>query len=104
RAKENLVMIGTVAAFAKKQDKWQSLLNHEEWVLPAHYRLASKSYLDWVGPALIRHQTAETLRREAIGDDVLEEIRLDPSKWRVSIVNARDYTNLVEASNKPTDN
>src|SRR5699024_3913231 len=104
RAKEKLVMIGTVASFAKKQDNWQSLLNHEEWVLPAHYRLASKSYLDWVGPALIRHQTAETLRREAIGDDVLEEIRLDPSKWRVSIVHASAYTNLEEASMKTDAN
>src|SRR5699024_12339102 len=77
---------------------------HDQWVPPAHHRLASKSSLDWVGPASIRHQTAETLGREAIGDDVLEEIRLDPSKWRVSIVHANPYTNLEEASMKTDAN
>src|SRR5699024_12254247 len=94
RAKEKLVMIGTVASFAKKQDNWHSLLNHEEWVLPAHYRLASNSYLDWVGPALIRHHTAETRSRDAIGAGVLDDIRLDPSKWRGSIGHASASTNL----------
>src|SRR5690625_3873975 len=39
RAKEKLVMVGNVNSFAKKQEKWQPILDHSEWVLPAQYRV-----------------------------------------------------------------
>lgn len=97
RAKEKLVMVANVTSFAKKQDKWQKMLPFTDWVLPAHYRLDSKSYLDWVGPALIRHQTSEALRTEHISDTVLDSIREDASEWKISVVHGSDYANLDEA-------
>jgi len=97
RAKEKLVMVGTVASIDKKLQKWQRMVDYSEWILPAHFRMESKTYLDWVGPALIRHQDAEELRTEEIGDAVLEEIKIDPSKWDVSIIHASELTNLDEA-------
>ncbi|SET13863.1 DNA helicase/exodeoxyribonuclease V, subunit A [Oceanobacillus limi] len=96
RAKEKLVMIGNVASFEKKQEKWQKMLDHSEWILPAHFRIESKTYLDWVGPALIRHQETEMLRSEEIQDAVLEEVRIDPSKWDVSIIHGSDLTNMED--------
>ncbi|MFD1039015.1 helicase-exonuclease AddAB subunit AddA [Virgibacillus byunsanensis] len=97
RAKEKLLMVGNVASFEKKQDKWQTMIDHAQWVLPAHFRIQSKTYLDWVGPALIRHQTNDVLRTEEVSDAVLEEIRIDPSEWNVSIVHGSDLTNRQEA-------
>lgn len=99
RAKEKLVMIGTVASFEKKREKWQKMIDHSEWIMPAHFRLESKTYFDWVGPALIRHQAAGVLRTEEIKDAVLDEIRTDPSRWNVSIVHGSEYVNLEDASN-----
>lgn len=98
RAKEKLVMVGTVASMEKKVQKWQKMIDHSEWVLPAHFRIESKTYLDWVGPALIRHERTEGLRTEEIGDAVLEEIKVDPSSWDVSIIHASDLTNLEETT------
>ncbi|GAB3060356.1 helicase-exonuclease AddAB subunit AddA [Virgibacillus ainsalahensis] len=98
RAKEKLVMVGSVASFEKKQQNWQKMLNHANWVLPAHFRIASKTYLDWVGPALIRHRENNTLRIEDINDKVLDEIQVDPSEWDVSIVHGSEYTNLDETT------
>ncbi|MCM3399248.1 helicase-exonuclease AddAB subunit AddA [Oceanobacillus profundus] len=96
RAKEKLVMVGNVASVEKKLQKWQKIQNHPDWVLPAYFRAESKTYLDWVGPALIRHQESEVLREEGIGNGVLDEIKADPSKWDISIIHASELTNLEE--------
>ncbi|WP_188455251.1 helicase-exonuclease AddAB subunit AddA [Virgibacillus oceani] len=98
RAKEKLVMVGNVASFEKKREKWQTMVDHSEWILPAHFRIKSKSYLDWVGPALIRHQSNEALRTGETGDTVLDEIKLDPSEWNVTIVHGSQYANLDEVT------
>ncbi|WP_164669542.1 helicase-exonuclease AddAB subunit AddA [Virgibacillus doumboii] len=96
RAKEKLVMVGNVASFEKKQQKWQKMIDHTEWILPAHFRVESKTYLDWVGPALIRHQANDVLRTEEVDDKVLEAIRIDPSEWNVSVIHGSSLTNLDE--------
>ncbi|RYG72620.1 helicase-exonuclease AddAB subunit AddA [Lentibacillus lipolyticus] len=98
RAKEKLLMVGSVASFAKKQETWEQMVDHAYWILPAHYRVKSKSYLDWVGPALIRHKQNEALRTESLTDKVLEEIRIDPSQWNVAVVHGSAYTDLEEES------
>src|SRR5699024_10824337 len=54
RAKEKLVMVGNVASFKRKQEKRQMMLHHSQWVLPTSSRIEARTYLDWVGPALIR--------------------------------------------------
>ncbi|RDW18236.1 helicase-exonuclease AddAB subunit AddA [Oceanobacillus arenosus] len=96
RAKEKLVMIGSVASFEAKQEKWQKIVHHDDWVLPTYYRKDSKTYLDWVGPALIRHESSTSLRTEEIGENVAEAIQSDQSQWQVTVVHASELTNLEE--------
>lgn len=91
RAKEKLVMVGNVASFAKKQEKWQEIIDHQEWVLPPHYRLESKTYLDWVGPALIRHDHGEALRTITVSDQVPGEIRKDNSEWNIFLRHGSEF-------------
>ncbi len=98
RAKEKLVMVGNVPSFEKKQEKWQKIIDHADWTLPAYFRGDARSYLDWVGPALLRHKDNGRLRTEEIGVDVLGDIYNDPSKWKVSIIHGSDLTNLEETS------
>ncbi|GGJ92045.1 ATP-dependent helicase/nuclease subunit A [Lentibacillus kapialis] len=96
RAKEKLLMVGNVASFAKKQETWEQIIDHSDWILPAHYRIQAKTYLDWIGPALIRHQTNDVLRTMDVSDQVLETIRVDPSEWNVSIVHGSSLANMDE--------
>ncbi|MFC4559185.1 helicase-exonuclease AddAB subunit AddA [Virgibacillus kekensis] len=98
RAKEKLVMVGNVASFEKKQEKWQRMIDHAEWILPAHFRIESKTYLDWVGPALIRHQSTGPLRNMEVDDKVLDAIQIDPSDWNVSIVHGSSLVNLDDGA------
>lgn len=99
RAKEKLVMVGNVHSLEDKLKKWERMIDHGQWVLPAHFRMESKSYLDWVGPALIRHKENSILRNEEALISGLNEINLDPSKWDVSIIHGSELANL-EASHK----
>lgn len=91
RAREKLYLIGTVKNLEKDVQKWQTHLNNENWLLSEYSRRDSKSYLDWIGPALIRHRDSKSLR------DFFEEsevraasVYTDPSRWKISCIHARD--------------
>lgn len=93
RAREKLYLIGTVNGIEKEVQKWQIHLNNEEWLLSDHARRTSKSYLDWIGPALIRHKQSKLLR------DFFEEkevratfVYSDESRWKITYLHARDLT------------
>jgi ATP-dependent helicase/nuclease subunit A len=103
RAKEKLVMVGNVNSMEDKQKKWERMIDHAAWVLPAHFRMESKTYLDWVGPALIRHKDNTMLRgeNELISD--LDEIHLDPSEWDVSVIHGSELVNLDEAQGEKNE-
>lgn len=98
RAKEKLVMVGNVAAFAAKQKKWEKMLDHPNWVLPAHFRAEAKSYLDWVGPALIRHRDTEALRSGAGAEIAARDIEGDPSMWHIAVMHGSTFANLEESN------
>lgn len=97
RAKEKLVMVANVDSFNKKQTKWQTMADHSEWILPAHFRSEAKTYLDWVGPALIRHHDTSVLRTEELHDAVLEKIRIDPSRWEISVIHKNELTSVDDS-------
>src|SRR5690625_5158486 len=79
------------------------MIDHAEWVLPAHFRMESKTYLDWVGSALIRHKDNTLLRGEAELISALNEINLDPSKWDVTILHGSELANLDEAQGEKNE-
>src|SRR5699024_3796293 len=100
RAKEKLVMVANVDSFEKKQAKWERMVEHGEWVLPDHFRSDSKTYLDWVRPALIRHKDSEVLRTEELRDVVLEAITAHPSEWDISVIHGSELANIEEPSDE----
>src|SRR5699024_10108888 len=60
-------------------------------------RTEAKSYLDWIGPALIRHQDALALRGEE--GSVLpheEEWNTDSSSWQVEVLPAVQLLDVEE--------
>jgi len=97
RAKEKLVMIGNTASFEKDKEKWNQVVDHAEWVLPNQLRKTAKTYLDWVGPALIRHEDNSFLHEEGMHvDDILHDVYKDASKWNITILPATSLMNLEE--------
>lgn len=98
RAKEKLVMVGSVKSFEKKQLKWGKILQHSEWVLPAYFRSEVKSYMDWVAPALIRHHSSQALRTEENMTNIPEDVQMDSSKWVISVVHGSELVNISEST------
>lgn len=97
RAKEKLYMLASVKEVEKKLEIWLQGLAHQEWLLGEYERASAKSYLDWIGPALIRHQDSEMLRGEkGIDPLVPKEITEHPSAWRIEIIKATDIASKNE--------
>lgn len=91
RAKEKLFLIGTVKDAAKSLSDWQTALGQEDWLLPDFERAQAKSYLDWIGPALVRHKDAELLREQAEG---AQHLLTHPSRWLISMVKETDLYDI----------
>ncbi|WP_064498268.1 helicase-exonuclease AddAB subunit AddA [Bacillus safensis] len=85
RAKEKLFLVGSVKNQVKALSKWQNAATGEDWLLPDFERYQSKTYLDFIGPALIRHQAMSSILEET-GDVVLSH----PSAFTISFTQASD--------------
>ena len=95
RAKEKLYLLGTLKDADKKVADWRNQLSHSDWLLPDFERAKAKSYLDWIGPALIRHQDSVILNE---GQRCLNEaISLHPSKWTIETVKGEELVETFKA-------
>lgn len=94
RAKEKLYLVGTLKDLNKSLDSWNEHANTPGWLLPDFARAQAKSYMDWVGPAFIRHKDAESLRTDSskIPADILEH----PAKWKVTIMSIQELLKEIE--------
>lgn len=97
RAKEKLYLVGTVKDFEKSQALWNEHCNHESWLLPDYARAGAKSYMDWVGPALVRHRDAENLRENGVSASVSDDITNHPTAWKVSITKVHQLLEEMES-------
>ena len=84
RAKEKLILIGTLKDAEKTMEQWKKAGKNEGWLLPDYLRASAKSYSDWIGPALARHhQTSEVYQLSSTG---CSEIVHHPSSWKMTIL------------------
>ncbi|MDR7076672.1 ATP-dependent helicase/nuclease subunit A [Neobacillus niacini] len=94
RAKEKLYLIGTMKDADKKIEQWNDVSTHSDWLLKDYERAAASCYMDWVGPALIRHRDSKEIRKAEINDNlVFEEISLHPSSWKITVMSAEEIKN-----------
>ncbi|PYZ95097.1 helicase-exonuclease AddAB subunit AddA [Salipaludibacillus keqinensis] len=89
RAKEKIYLIGTVKDVEKSFDKWQESINQPQWLLPNRNRQKASSFLDWIAPAVLRHQSSQTLldKLEIDQGEILDYVFRDDSIWQIDIVN-----------------
>jgi ATP-dependent helicase/nuclease subunit A len=94
RAKEKLFLIGTVKDGQKKIEHWSQHLNHPDWILGDYDRAKGMCYLDWIAPALVRHQDATVLRQTNDVSHLSEERKIwgnqevseHPSSWAITFI------------------
>lgn len=101
RAKEKLYLVSSVKSADKKLNKWLQTSEHKDWLLNEYDRASANSYLDWIGPALVRHRDCETLRGEVtvyplVPGDILEH----PSCWNITIIKSEEAAVLSEEANE----
>ena len=91
RAKEKLYATATLKDALKKIDQWNDVSSNTKWLLKDYERASANSYIDWIGPALIRHQDCSELRtRGEVNILVPSEITNHPSSWNFSLLNAEE--------------
>lgn len=101
RAKEKLIMTGTVKNIQKSIEKWLSSASLEyNRILPSEV-LKGRSYLDWVGMALCHHRDGGILN-EVIGS-VNEISKNDSSKWKINLWNKSELINKIDLESSGQD-
>ncbi|WP_129726642.1 helicase-exonuclease AddAB subunit AddA [Ectobacillus funiculus] len=89
RAKEKLILIGTVKDASAALSKWTEARDYDAWLLPDHMRAQAASYIDWLGPALMRHKGSISME-EALGASIPAEIYEYPASWAMRQIEAAD--------------
>jgi ATP-dependent helicase/nuclease subunit A len=101
RAKEKLFLVSSVKSADKKLNQWLQASEHKEWLLNEYDRASANSYLDWIGPSLVRHRDCEALRGEGpVHPLVPSEILEHPSCWNITIIKSEEAAVLSEEANE----
>lgn len=92
RAKEKLYLIGSVKDAEKTISKWQDEASHPEWLLDEYLRASASGYIDWIGPAIIRHQDCDFIRGSEVSlhRGLGEDISCHPSRWKIETIAAEE--------------
>ncbi|WP_282173780.1 helicase-exonuclease AddAB subunit AddA [Cytobacillus firmus] len=101
RGKEKLYLVSSVKSADKKLNKWLQASEHKDWLLNEYDRASANSYLDWIGPALVRHRECEALRGEVPVDPLVPgDILEHPSCWNITIIKSEEAAVLPEEANE----
>ncbi|MFT8321822.1 MAG: helicase-exonuclease AddAB subunit AddA [Bacillus sp. (in: firmicutes)] len=102
RAKEKLILIGSVNDVEKAKQKWAQIAGHGNWLLNEFDRASANSYLDWIGPALVRHQENVLLHPEKwhAHNDIAEH----SSSWNIRILAKEEVLSYTIKQEEEQDN
>lgn len=95
RAKEKLIITGAVSDIEKAIEKWiTSAYLDRNIILPSEV-LKGKSYLDWIGMALCKHNDGKVLRDVIkVSDEISKD---EQSKWKINLWNKSDLSRLDDS-------
>ncbi|WP_061996002.1 helicase-exonuclease AddAB subunit AddA [Clostridium sp. ATCC 25772] len=96
RAKEKLIISGSIKSFEKSIDKWRSIAKNSEGKILQSYLIRANNYLDWIMPCIIRHEDGVGLLK----DNKIPIIN-DNSKWNVKLMS---YKDLIKYEDKIVSN
>ncbi|EAX46620.1 UvrD-like DNA helicase, C terminal [Thermosinus carboxydivorans Nor1] len=103
RAREKLILVGSVKKLADRCSDWCAMVGWQAQALPDALITDAKNYLDWLGPAIVRHPGGAPLRALAGCDETpTAKLAALNAAWQV-ITHAADSINPV-APAQPADN
>lgn len=91
RARERLILIGSVNNATKKIENWAEILEYQRLELPDSLLVQGKTYLDWLGLALIRHKGAAQLRSCIDYNKNDGYLIDDQSQWQFTVLTESVY-------------
>jgi len=83
RAREKLIITGGVRNLKGACARWCAAADTEEEKLPPFSVMKASGYLDWIGPALARHECGKPIRLAAGINENSWRILEDTSRWEV---------------------
>jgi ATP-dependent helicase/nuclease subunit A len=99
RAKEKLFLLASVKDLQKTFEHWLNAQDFQDWLLPEYDRANATAFLDWVGPALVRHRDCNDVLG-ATAKQVPDEICNHPSSWKVVKYKADEVAALEEQNSE----
>lgn len=109
RAKEKLILTGTVRSLEKAIAKWAEIADCPTEQLPVYRVRKSRNYLDWVMPALLRHPAGKVLPEPWEPAERGEPYTFleEPSKWAITCLQKADVyaweKQKIEQAKQKTD-
>lgn len=91
RAQEHLILVGSVNDIGATCARWAGAVDVSGWPLPEHVLGRAQSYLDWIGPAVMRHRDGEPLRQIAAAEGGRTftpqdaHVAADASRWMIEV-------------------
>lgn len=84
RAKEKLIITGTVGDISKAFPKWIECINYPGNKVAEYQILKGVNFLDWICPALLKHRDLGEFRKKSGLQEIsVSSIIDDPSKWEI---------------------
>lgn len=93
RAKEKLILVGTITDVKKQAAKWCSYVDYDEKKLPWFYVKEAKNYLDWVAAAVSRHENGKVIR-DAAGHGFIGTNIIAGDMWDVRIITKNELIDI----------
>lgn len=94
RAREKLILVGTAKRMQDKAIEWCYQVERQDEKLPDGLIATASNYLDWLGPALVRHLHGQALREYGACETspVPTAFCDDQSAWDIKVYTVADFT------------
>lgn len=103
RAKEKLIITGMVSNILNIAEKWYEASGSGESKVSRYATSNARSYLDWIGPSIIKHSDGSLLRDMLDIENKAGSFSDDNSKWSIKIWHKEEFKIKVEEEDEDDD-
>lgn len=100
RAKEKLIITGSVANLEKSVEKWCEESINGEKIVPSYSLLKARNYMDWICEALVRHKDGNVIRDASAGSYTKFHDVKGVSKWNIKLWNKNKIADIPKENKK----
>lgn len=103
RARERLILVGALDNLAARAEAWSHCARPGETLLSDDAIADARTYLDWIGPAAMRHADGAPLRQRAPEAGCAPLAESAGSRWQISILPAGELARPPERDAQESD-